>query len=163
MILRMIPYALYTTHATQARQTASCSLTRPHLLEAAEKSLTDWEFGVEQSPAGNDFIPPTIGLETFQKANTVTGWIMRETEACYRRFGFIAPQAPGDDVLRLLEGTGAPMTARDIGQKISRYRSDAGKETLCRLLMELMEAEKLRCETIPLGNNKQKVQYALLE
>lgn len=134
-----------------------------HLLEAAQKSVTDWEFGVEQSPAGNDFVPPTIGVDTFQKASTVTGWIMRETEACYRRFGFIAPQAPGDDVLRLLEGTGAPMTARDIGQKLSRYRDTAGQETLHRLLAELMEAGKLRCEAIPLGNNKQKVQYSLPE
>lgn len=108
-------------------------------------------------------IPKEISAETFQRAETIARWIINETRECYRRFGFVKPQASEEEILEIIRRNENPMTARDIGQAKGRYRSKNGRKQLEETLDKLVDAGKLAYEETPHGNGNLIRKYHLPE
>lgn len=120
-----------------------------HILEIAESrddfSLAD--------------VPQLIPLETFQRAEKITRWIMQETRYCFQRLLTSGEDVGKSEILGALTKNGEPMTVRDFGQVISKYRSDSGKGKLLLLLESLVSERVLVKDEYTAANNRQVVRY----
>lgn len=116
------------------------------------------------------YIQETLSAETFRKAETITRWAMTETEACYRRFGFIRdPTEEGhkpckwtEKVLGILQEADTPVTAAGIVQRVSRFRTEAGRKQLDEILARLTQEGRILREELKSANNVTTESYALV-
>ncbi len=137
-----------------------------HVLKAAENLVyaapAEWTSGENYEQETSLEIPPVLSYETFKEAETIIRWAIQETMECYRRFGYIKP--PKDEsreVLGCIRNFG-PLTVRDIGQKMRRFRGTEGQSKLIPLLENLESAREISKEESIAKNGAKQGTYKVL-
>ena len=111
-------------------------------------------------------IPPEISLQTWERARTIADWFITENIVCYEQLNFVQSKSNKGASIDVLETIGEAvggLSARDIAQKIRRFRTQKGRRILDGILQYLQDSNSIHSEEEKAQNGKMVRKYFINE